>query len=166
MNERAIALESMKAVVKYAQQRMYQRNGEHDGKVFRMSNAFGAQRLTVIAEIKGAECWRFRVFMNEFEKITINAAPKVIEIDPSCHSIYIRFKAAKVHRTISDPKPGPVVAYDLDARGRVIGIELIGVDSFSIKGIRRQLPDRFKDLDLDQAEFMPTSNLRHEPMAA
>jgi len=104
--------------------------------------------------------------MSEVEKITINAAPKVIEIDPSCRSVYIRFKVAKVHRTVSEAKPGPVIAFDLDARGRVIGIELIGVASFSIKAIRHQLPERFENLDLEQAEFVPTSNHCYAPIAA
>jgi hypothetical protein len=104
--------------------------------------------------------------MTEFDKINIDKVPTVIEIDPSCHSVYVRFRATKVHRTVSDSKRGPVMAIDLDARGQVVGIELLGVATFSVNAIRRRLPERFKDLDLDQAEFMPTPASRAEPIAA
>jgi uncharacterized protein YuzE len=104
--------------------------------------------------------------MSEFSKITIEGAPTVIEIDPSCHSVYIRFKTTKVYRTVSDSKRGPVTAIDLDAKGQVIGIELVGVANFSATAIRRQLPARFKNLDLDRAEFMPTPAHWVETIAA
>jgi uncharacterized protein YuzE len=86
--------------------------------------------------------------MSEFDKITTNGVPTVIEIDPSCHAVYIRFKTTKVHRTVSDAKRGAVMAIDLDAKGQVIGIELTGIANFSVKAIRRHLPARFKNLDL------------------
>jgi uncharacterized protein YuzE len=131
-----------------------------------MSKLFGTQQLTVIAQIKGPNVGWFRVFMGEFDKITTTGVPTVIEIDPSCRSAYVRFRKTKVHRTVSDSKRGPVMAIDLDARGQVVGIELVGVANFSVKAIRRQLPERFKKLDLDQAEFMPTPACRVEPIAA
>ena len=53
--------------------------------------------------------------------------PVTIEFDPSIDAWYVRFRAAKVARTISEDKPGPIVAVDLDANNRVIGIEIIGV---------------------------------------
>jgi hypothetical protein len=104
--------------------------------------------------------------MNEFDKITIDKVPTVIEIDPSCRSVYVRFRTTKVHRTVSDSKPGAVMAIDLDARGQVVGIELLGVANFSVNSIRGRLPERFRDLDLDRAEFMPTPAYRIEPIAA
>jgi uncharacterized protein YuzE len=73
--------------------------------------------------------------MSEFERITINGAPTVIEIDPSCHSVYVRFRTTKVHRTVSDSKRGPVMAIDLDEKGQVVGIELVGVANPSHKNM-------------------------------
>ncbi len=104
--------------------------------------------------------------MSEFNKITTHGVPKVIEIDPSCRSVYIRFKTTNVHRTLSDSKRGPMTAIDLDAKGQVVGIELIGIPNFSVNAIRRHFPERFKDLDLDRAEFMPAPACRAEPIAA
>lgn len=92
--------------------------------------------------------------------------PTVIEIDPTCHAAYIRFKAAKVHRTISETKPGPVMSIDLDKNGRVVGIELVGVKEFSIAAIRRRLPERFRNINFDRAGFVPTPHCRAEPIAA
>jgi uncharacterized protein YuzE len=52
--------------------------------------------------------------------------PETIEFDPSIDAWYVRFRTAKLAKTISEDKPGPVVAVDMDARNRVIGIEIIG----------------------------------------
>ncbi len=104
--------------------------------------------------------------MSDIDNITVNDAPTVIEIDPTCHAVYLRFRKTKIHRTISDSKRGSVMAIDLDVKGRVIGIELVGIANFSVNSIRRRLPERFKDLDLDGAEFMPTPACRVDPIAA
>jgi uncharacterized protein YuzE len=104
--------------------------------------------------------------MNEINSITIDQVPKVIEIDPSCHSVYVRFKTTKIHRTISEPKPGAMMAIDLDARGKVIGIELIGVANFSIAAILRRLPPQFRNLNLERTGFMPANACRSQPIPA
>jgi hypothetical protein len=104
--------------------------------------------------------------MSDVDQITINDVPMVIEIDPSCHAVYVRFRKTRVHRTVSDSKRGSIMAIDLDVKGRVVGIELVGIANFSVNAIRRRLPERFKDLDLDRAEFMPARACRVEPIAA
>jgi uncharacterized protein YuzE len=104
--------------------------------------------------------------MNEINSITIDQVPTVIEIDPSCHSVYVRFKRAKIHRTISESKPGAMMAIDLDARGKVIGIELIGVANISVSGILRRLPPQFRNMNLDHTRFMPANECRPQPVPA
>jgi uncharacterized protein YuzE len=103
--------------------------------------------------------------MNDINSIRIDQVPRVIEIDPCCHSVYLRFKRAKVHRTISEPKPGAIMAIDLDAKGKVVGIELIGITNFSISAILRRLPPRFRNMNLERTEFMPTSACQAQPVA-
>jgi hypothetical protein len=47
----------MKDVVKYPRQKHHQYRGEHGGNVFRFSKQRGPVKLTVVAEIKGQQCW-------------------------------------------------------------------------------------------------------------
>jgi uncharacterized protein YuzE len=105
--------------------------------------------------------------MSDLNNIFVPAVPQTVEIDPSCHSVYIRFKSARVHKTVSNNKPGgSVIAVDLDSNGAVIGVELVGVREFSIATIRRHLPDRMKGMDFDRARFMPAACLSREPVTA
>lgn len=104
--------------------------------------------------------------MGEINTITINAKPTSIEMDPTCHSVYIRFKTTKVERTIADMKPGPVMIIDLNAKGLVIGIELVGIREFSISAIRRRLPERFRGMDFDNTRLVQAASRQQEPLAA
>jgi uncharacterized protein YuzE len=81
-----------------------------------------------------------------------------VEIDNSSHSVYIRFKTAKIHKTLSDDRENRVLAIDVDLRGEIIGIELVGIQDFSISQIRRRLPERLKKIDFEQAWWVPTSS--------
>jgi hypothetical protein len=55
--ERGLSVEAMKDVVKYPQHKHQQYQGEHGGTVFRFSNQRGQANMTVVAEIKGQQCW-------------------------------------------------------------------------------------------------------------
>lgn len=48
----------------------------------------------------------------------------VRRLDP----VYIRFKKAKVDRTVRQVRRGMICAVDLDAMGAVVGVELIGME--------------------------------------
>jgi uncharacterized protein YuzE len=97
-------------------------------------------------------------------------APKggklTIEIDDSSHSVYIRFKTAKIHKTLSDHRDSRILAIDVDSRGDIIGIELVGIQNFSIPQIRRRLPERFKKIDFDQAQWMSAASCRSDLVPA
>jgi uncharacterized protein YuzE len=69
-----------------------------------------------------------------------STTPPVVEIDSQSHAAYVRFKTTKVVRTQPVEKAGAPVTIDFDARGEVVGIELIGVVEFSVKWLLRQAP--------------------------
>ena len=98
--------------------------------------------------------------MNDFNGLIVTGVvPQTVEIDPSCHSAYIRFKDAKVHKTITREKAGTIVAVDLDSNGQVIGVELVGVKDFSIRAMRQFLPEELREMDFERARFVPASEV-------
>lgn len=92
--------------------------------------------------------------MNPFENLVVRGGPVAVEIDPTSCSAYIRFKSAKVAKTLADSRVGGMAAVDLDSRGEVIGIELVHVKEFSICCIRAQLPANFREVNMDKARFV------------
>ena len=96
--------------------------------------------------------------MSKFNSIVLPAsATPTVEIDPSCHSVYIRFKKARVHKTISSEEQGKIMVVDLGSDNSVIGVELVGVKEFSISAIRHRLPETMQAIDFNKARFMPAS---------
>lgn len=56
--ERGISAEDMKGVVKHHEDKDFQSQGEHSGKVYRFSRHLcNGKKLVVIGELKRAECW-------------------------------------------------------------------------------------------------------------
>jgi uncharacterized protein YuzE len=105
--------------------------------------------------------------MNELNRLVLKAkARPVVEIDPACHAVYVRFSSARVHKTLSDDRAGAVLAVDLDAKGQIIGIELVGVRKISIEEIRQALPDPLKTIDFERATFTPAAAYLSQPAAA
>ena len=80
-----------------------------------------------------------------------NKSP-TIEFDLSVRAWYIRFRNAKVAKTISEDKPGVVAAIDLDANNQVIGLELIGVRNFSITWLKK-FSQEFEPIDISKVDF-------------
>jgi hypothetical protein len=58
--------------------------------------------------------------------------PPVVELDSASHSAYVRFSNNKVRRTVVVSVRSALVTADLDAAGAVIGVELVGVKSFTL----------------------------------
>src|SRR5437764_15310938 len=104
--------------------------------------------------------------MSDLNRIVIHdKTPRSVEIDPSCHSAYIRFSNNRVKKTLSDKRGGTIVSIDLDSGGHVIGIELVGVKEFSISAIRHHLPEQFRKVDFERARFTPAAEVaRHRAM--
>ena len=73
--------------------------------------------------------------------ITIaSGTPPVVEIDTEARAAYIRFSHAKVERTIPIDSELTLVAMDLDERGSVVGIEVVGATEFSIAELLKLAP--------------------------
>ena len=78
----------------------------------------------------------------------------IITIDPFTRAIYVRFSSNKVAKTIDDSDGGAIVNIDIDAKGDVVGVELVGVGKVSIAKMGRILSKRISNLpDLSKAEI-------------
>lgn len=91
--------------------------------------------------------------------------PPVVEIDSSIRAAYIRFRRAKVARTVSRDTTGAIVAIDLDRNENVIGVELIGVKEFSITVLLRKIPFLRAEVPVDRTRYVPTRVARFDPEA-
>ena len=80
-------------------------------------------------------------------------APRV-EIDTEASAAYVRFKRAKVARTIRHATKWPIVTFDLDARGEVIGVEFLGVKKFNVGYLLGRLPLKAPLQTLDRATYV------------
>ena len=61
-----------------------------------------------------------------------SAKPPTVEIDTEASAAYVRFKKAKVVRTIRHQSKWPIVTIDLDSHGDVVGVEFVGVKKFNL----------------------------------
>lgn len=101
--------------------------------------------------------------MRHTDRISVSTkTPPVIEIDPSCSAVYVRFKqSAKVAKTqsLTPRKASVLCTVDFDAKGEVIGIELVGVKEFSIQTIVESLPKGARHVDFQRARFVPAASV-------
>jgi len=58
--------------------------------------------------------------------------PPVVELDSQAHAAYVRFSDEPVFKTEIITEEDVIVTVDIDASGNAIGVELVGVTSFSI----------------------------------
>lgn len=78
----------------------------------------------------------------------------VITFDSETKAVYIKFSDNKVAKTIDDSEGNVIVTIDVDAKGNVIGVELIGIKVFTITKTVKILSKRIKDLpDLAKAQL-------------
>ena len=70
-----------------------------------------------------------------------SSKPPTVEIDTEVKAAYVRFSSAPVSKTKEVPSKSTWMAtIDLDAKGQVVGVELLGVDCFEIKVLLKVLP--------------------------
>ena len=62
-----------------------------------------------------------------------------VEIDTEVSAAYVRFKRAKIARTVRHASKWPIMTIDLDARGEVLGVEFVGVKRFDLEYLLRQV---------------------------
>ena len=75
----------------------------------------------------------------EFWVIRSKNSPTV-EIDTEAAAAYVRFKNAKIARTVRHRSKWPIVTIDLDAQDEVIGVEFVGVKRFDLCYLLKRLP--------------------------
>jgi uncharacterized protein YuzE len=63
--------------------------------------------------------------------------PPVVELDSNAHAAYIRFSKAKVAKTEIIACDREVITADLAKDGSLIGIELVGVNEFTISSLMK-----------------------------
>ncbi len=89
------------------------------------------------------------------------ATPPVVELDSAAHAAYIRFLSDKVSRTVVVDVENCIVTMDLTEKGRVIGVELVGVAEFGIQklvekaGIRGVSAEMIRDTRYISANTEP-----------
>ena len=79
--------------------------------------------------------------------------PPVVELDADAGAVYVRFKRARVARTVARPARSMHLAVDLDAKNEVIGIEAIGFDEFRLSRLLRMADVEAPQVDLSEARF-------------
>ena len=80
--------------------------------------------------------------------------PPVVEIDTEATAAYIRLRNAKVVRTEPYGSKRGLVMLDFDAKGNVIGIEVIGQQEFSIRELIKHVPIKATDAVLNQTRYV------------
>jgi hypothetical protein len=98
--------------------------------------------------------------------IVKSSTPPTVEFDSSTLAWYVRFSKRQVAKTLSEDKPGAVVGIDLDSRGEVVGVELLGVRQFEINMIQRMARVDAPNIDMTRARFIPTNQAAREHATA
>jgi len=80
--------------------------------------------------------------------------PPIVEIDTEATAAYIRLRDTKVARTEPYESEKGLVMLDFDAKGNVIGIEVIGQQEFSIRELIKQVPAKASDAVLNKTRYV------------
>jgi|ERR1041384_4367402 uncharacterized protein YuzE len=92
------------------------------------------------------------------DRITVRSSnPPSIEFDHNVRAWYIRFKKAKVAKTVHKDRSNIVLAVDLDSNNEVVGVELLGVREFSINLFKKITNIDAPKIDFNRARFVAAS---------
>jgi uncharacterized protein YuzE len=80
--------------------------------------------------------------------------PPVVEIDTEATAAYIRLHEGKVVRTEPYGFALGFVMLDFDAEGRVLGIEVVGQQEFSIRELIKLVPVQTTEAVLDRTRYV------------
>jgi uncharacterized protein YuzE len=86
-------------------------------------------------------------------------SPPVVELDSEAQAAYVRFSHHRVKQTRIVEEDKCVVTIDLDARGAVVGVELVGVEEFTVGRLLKLAGIRAPKLMLDRASYIPAKLL-------
>lgn len=82
-----------------------------------------------------------------------SASAPTVNVDPEAAAVYVRFKRAKIARTVARPSRSFHLAVDLDAKGEVVGVEAVGITEFSLAGLLARAAVKAPKADLGAAIF-------------
>jgi uncharacterized protein YuzE len=80
--------------------------------------------------------------------------PPTVEIDTEAGSAYVRFKKAKIARTLRHANRWPITTIDLDARGEIVGIEFVGVRKFNLGYLLKRIRLKATPEAVDRANYV------------
>lgn len=83
-----------------------------------------------------------------------STAPPVVEIDTEATAAYIRFSKGKVAKTSPYGSGENLVMVDYDIKGRVLGIEVVGTQEFSIGKLLKKTPVRLPKETMNRARYV------------
>ena len=80
--------------------------------------------------------------------------PPIVEIDTEATAAYIRIRETKVARTEPFGSAHGLVMLDFDAEGKVVGIEVVGQQEFSIRELIKLVPVQTTETILDRTRYV------------
>lgn len=83
----------------------------------------------------------------------------MVEWDCDTLAAYVRFKSTKVAKTLSRPSRESCVTVDLDRKGEVVGIEIIGCREIQISKILSQAAVKADNIDYSKVRVVHTGAL-------
>src|SRR6266699_5537291 len=86
--------------------------------------------------------------------------PPTVEIDTEAGAAYVRFKRAKIARTLRHSSRWPIVTIDLNARGEVVGVEFVGVRRFTLGYLLHRVPLKAPPEAVDRANYVSAEDHR------
>ncbi len=93
----------------------------------------------------------------EVSQFTISTrTPPTIEITPDIGAVYIRFSTHPVARTQDASTRTTDIHMDIDAKGRLVGIEALGMENITLSKIEKilhRLPLSNRDIDLRKSRI-------------
>jgi uncharacterized protein YuzE len=88
-----------------------------------------------------------------------SATPPVVEFDGGAGAIYVRFSHRAVARTVDQHAEKMNVVVDLDASGKVVGVEAIGTTAFTLRQVLDAARVNAPKANLGNARFIMASSL-------
>lgn len=80
--------------------------------------------------------------------------PPTVEIDTQASAAYVRFKRAHVVKTTRHHLKWPIITFDFDQRGEVVGIEFVGVKKFNLGWLLQQVPLKTSPGTIPEANYI------------
>jgi uncharacterized protein YuzE len=80
--------------------------------------------------------------------------PPTVEIDTEASAAHVRFKRARIARTLRHGAKWPIITIDVDACGQVVGLEFVGVKKFNLGYLLKQAALKAPSGAIDRANYV------------